>query len=166
LLRRGVPATDLAALSAVMASYSVPGYFKPVLVDRVPYIDGGVRSPTNADLLRSSAIDLVIVSSPMSGRELGRFGVDATIRRHAKRKLDSDRRALERAECATVILEPGPEVTTLVGHDFMSQERVVDIVGAAFLDAGAQLRTADRQRAAACRGSRRGGRLAADECSA
>ena len=60
---------DLQATApeAVRASCAVPVLFEPVAVDGRQYIDGGVHSYTNADLMGPPAFDLVIVSSPMSG---------------------------------------------------------------------------------------------------
>ena len=56
--------TDVA--TAVAASCAIPGFFAPVAVDGVRYVDGGVHSPTNADLVAGLELDLVVVSSPMS----------------------------------------------------------------------------------------------------
>lgn len=126
---------------AVHASCSVPGYFRPVLIDGVRYVDGGVRSPTNADVLRRRTdLDLVVAVSPMSGRELGRFGSEAMARRFARNKLTGELERLERCGIPTVAIEPGPEVIEALGMDFMSHERVADITRAAFLDTGDQIR--------------------------
>jgi NTE family protein len=55
------------AAEAVRASCAVPAMFEPVTVDGRRYVDGGVHSYTNADLMGPPAFDLVVVSSPMSG---------------------------------------------------------------------------------------------------
>ena len=55
------------AAEAVRASCAVPVRFEPVAVDGKRYIDGGLHSYTNADLMGPPAFDLVVVSSPMSG---------------------------------------------------------------------------------------------------
>ena len=55
------------AAEAVRASCAVPVMFEPVDVDGRRYVDGGVHSYTNADLMGPPAFDLVVVSSPMSG---------------------------------------------------------------------------------------------------
>ncbi len=55
------------AAEAVRASCAVPVMFEPVAVDGRRYVDGGVHSYTNADLMGPPAFDLVVVSSPMSG---------------------------------------------------------------------------------------------------
>jgi NTE family protein len=125
--------------AAVTASCSVPGYFSPVMVDGQRFVDGGVHSPTNADVLRRSGLQLVIVVSPMSGRALGRVGLEAAIRR--RRKLRHEIAMLRARGSRTFVLEPGHEVRSLAGMDFMSDETVTQIVGAAFLDAGEQLRS-------------------------
>ena len=55
------------AAQAVRASCAVPVLFEPVIVDGRQYIDGGLHSYTNANLMGPPAFDLVVVSSPMSG---------------------------------------------------------------------------------------------------
>ncbi|WP_104104823.1 patatin-like phospholipase family protein [Arthrobacter sp. 08Y14] len=50
---------DLAR--AVAASCSVPGAWPPVLIDGIPYMDGGMRSASNADL--ATGYDKVLVLS-------------------------------------------------------------------------------------------------------
>lgn len=142
-LRRVVLGRDLMAplASAVAASCAIPGYFKPVAIGDHTYVDGGVRSPTNADVLRRATdLDLAIVVSPMSGRDLGRLGAGNLVRRHARAKLDGERKRLEAVGVPTVVIEPGPEVVDALGHDFMSDVTAPDIVAAAFLDTGEQLR--------------------------
>ena len=55
------------AAEAVRASCAVPVLFEPVTLDGRRYVDGGLHSYTNADLMGPPAFDLVVVSSPMSG---------------------------------------------------------------------------------------------------
>ena len=59
-------APDVPVGQAVAASCAVPGYFRPVSIDGRRYIDGSVRSLTNADLLGDAGLDLVLVISPMT----------------------------------------------------------------------------------------------------
>jgi NTE family protein len=142
-LRRVVFGRDASAplAQAVHASCAVPGYFRPVRIGEQTYIDGGVRSPTNADVLRRRALDLVIVVSPMSGRELGRVGLGNLIRRRARTSTQAERGHLWRAGIPSVLVEPGPEVVDVCGLDFMDDAHLPDIVRAAFLDTGDVLRT-------------------------
>ncbi len=64
----GVPLID-----AIGASCAVPGVWPPVTIDGRRYIDGGVRSPANADL--AAGYDRVIVLAPItrSGGPMPRF---------------------------------------------------------------------------------------------
>lgn len=55
---------DLA--TAVAASCAMAGFFAPVVIGGHDHIDGGARSVTNADAIAGEALDLVLVSSPMS----------------------------------------------------------------------------------------------------
>ena len=56
------------ARELVEASCAIPGYFSPVTIDGARYVDGGVHSTTNGDLLGDldPRPDLVLVSAPMS----------------------------------------------------------------------------------------------------
>ena len=60
---------------AVRASCAIPAYFEPAEIDGSRYVDGGVHSTTNADLVAAEQPDLVLVSAPMSAvRGVRRFG--------------------------------------------------------------------------------------------
>jgi NTE family protein len=67
--RRGTPEVPLA--DAVVASCAVPSYYRPVSIGGRRYVDGGVRSLTNADLLADEGCDIVIVLSPFSSTQHG-----------------------------------------------------------------------------------------------
>ena len=74
------PPADVA--SAVAASCAIPSFFAPVTINGVRYVDGGVHSPTNADLVAGLGLDLVVISSPMSvARNQLRFAPDQPARR-------------------------------------------------------------------------------------
>jgi NTE family protein len=135
---RDLTPSDHAA--AVTASCAVPAYFSPVRVDDTAYIDGGVRSPTNAAVLVGHDLDLAVVLSPMTARNDGGLGLDAAVRRYAGTKLRREVDALERAGVPTVVIEPGEDVVPLLGLDVMSSTRRAEICAAAILDTGATLR--------------------------
>lgn len=126
--------------AAVCASCAIPGYFRPVRIGNRCYIDGGVRSLTNADVLRRRDLDLAIIVSPMSGRDLGLFGVGNLMRQRTHRQVEHERERLHRAGIPSVLIEPGPDVVHEFGIDVMSDANLRDIVRAAFLDTGDQLR--------------------------
>jgi NTE family protein len=62
--RPGAPECDLR--DAVMASCAIPGWYAPVTVRGVRYVDGGVCSPTSVDLVENLDLDEVVVLSPMT----------------------------------------------------------------------------------------------------
>jgi len=77
----GVPLLD-----AVAASCAVPGVWPPVTIDGQRYMDGGMRSPTNADL--AAGYDRVLVVAPTGGFPGSPLGPSlddelATLRREA-----------------------------------------------------------------------------------
>ncbi len=56
-------ASEVSLVSAVAASCAVPGVWPPVTIDGKRYMDGGVRSGTNADL--AAGYDRVVVIAPL-----------------------------------------------------------------------------------------------------
>ncbi len=72
--------------TAVAASSAVPGYFADVRVNGDAYVDGGVISATNADVLAHERIDLAVVISPMTG-DVGRRSATDLARRICRRDL-------------------------------------------------------------------------------
>lgn len=60
--REGAPEADLPA--AVMASCAIPGWYQPVRIGDRRYVDGGVWSSTNLDLMVGQAMDEVYVLAP------------------------------------------------------------------------------------------------------
>jgi NTE family protein len=103
--RAGSP--DATVAEAVAASCAIPGYFQPVSIDGVRYVDGGVHSPTNADVLRTEELDLVVVSSPMSTTGgTRRFRVDAAMRHVARLALGREVARLRRRGIPVVSFQP------------------------------------------------------------
>jgi len=93
--------------SAVAASCAVPGYYRPVTIDGVRHVDGGVHSPTNADLLAGEDLDLVIVSSPMSAAvEIVRPSIDLPIRGLCRALLRREMNVLRHAHLSSIAFEP------------------------------------------------------------
>lgn len=101
---------------AVAASCAVPGYFRPVSIDGRRYIDGSLRSLTNADLAREAGLDLVLVSSPMtqtSARPVPAAG--GVARQPLRLLLRLEVAALRRAGVPVVAVEPDPAVVRAMG---------------------------------------------------
>jgi NTE family protein len=64
-------------LQAVAASCAVPGVYPPVTIDGRRYVDGGMRSPANADL--AEGYDRVVVLAPISRGAGPLTSVDAQV---------------------------------------------------------------------------------------
>jgi NTE family protein len=125
--RPGDPVTDVA--SAVAASCAIPGYFSAVDIDGTAYVDGGVHSPTNADLLTTHDLDLVVISSPMSvrPRSVRRPRVDLPLRLLFHRYLREEVWALRMRGDAVVTIEPDATVLDVTGLNMMNGHRIVEI---------------------------------------
>lgn len=132
--REGAP--DASLTEAVAASCAIPGYFAPVDVAGVEYVDGGVRSSTNADVLAGEQLDAVIVVAPMSAAGGQASGVDRLMRRWAHRRLDREARALAKAGRTVVRIEPGEAARSAMGLNMMDQDRTDRVVQEAFIDTG------------------------------
>lgn len=132
--RPGAPTGPLA--QAVAASCSIPAYFAPVTIGGTEYFDGGVHSPTNADVLRRRDLDLVIVVSPMSAARGRSTGPDAPARWSAHRRLAREVARLRAAGTTVVRFEPGNRVLRAMGVNMMATDRSDAVVQQAFLEAG------------------------------
>jgi len=115
---------------AVAASCAIPGFFSPVTIEGHAYIDGGVHSPTNADVLSDAAsdLDLVLVSSPMSvsGRGI-RVAADQAVRRWSGALLDSEVFRLRRRGVKVVAFQPTAADAEVMGVNAMDPSRRVAI---------------------------------------
>jgi NTE family protein len=105
--RAGEPETDVA--TAVSASCGVPGFYKPAVIAGEQYVDGGIHSPTNADLLADESLDLVIVSSPMSAAQLS-IGRESAMRWMWHRYAGTEARRLRSRGAEVCLIEPTPDV--------------------------------------------------------
>jgi NTE family protein len=129
-------APPAAVASAVAASCAIPGYFAPIEISGVEYFDGGVHSPTNADVLAREGLDLVIVVSSMSVAHGRAFTADSPLRWSAHRRLEHEVRRLRRGGTAVVRFEPGRRTLSAMGVNAMADDRSTRVVGQAFLDGG------------------------------
>jgi NTE family protein len=95
-----------------------------VRIDGQSFVDGGVHSPTNADLLKGEALDLVVVSSPMSaaGRRL-RASADLPIRQWSRLQLDREAASLRRRRVPVIAFQPTPDDLAVMGINAMDTAR-------------------------------------------
>jgi len=131
---------------AVAASCAIPGFFRPVTIDGEAYIDGGVHSPTNADVLLGvrAELDLVIVSSPMSISGGGlRMSTDQPARRWSRTLLNSESIRLRGRGLPVIAFQPTPEDAAVMGPNAMDPGRRVPVARQAHGSAVRRLARAD-----------------------
>lgn len=117
--------------SAVAASCAVPAFFQPVEIDGTRYVDGGARSPTNADLLAGRGLDLVLVSAPMSAAPgAARRAWPILSRGWSRRALTREKRRLRDHGTAVVGVVPQAQGLQSMALDLTAKIDVAAVVEA------------------------------------
>ena len=121
--RRGAPKADFA--DAIAASCSIPGFYQPVRIGGRDYVDGGMYSPSNLDLLRDAGLDLVVCLNPTSSLDeipvtspLQRMA--AAVRGASGRRLGREAARLRTAGTEVLLLQPVREDVEAMGPNLMS----------------------------------------------
>jgi NTE family protein len=112
----------------VAASCAIPSYFAPVSIGHHTYVDGGVHSPTNADVVLHDHPDRVLVLSPMSAGPRPGARPDLAIRLAVRRYLAVEVRRLRRGGAQVVVLQPSARDLVAMGINPMRGARVADVV--------------------------------------
>jgi NTE family protein len=99
---------------AVAAARSVPVMLPPVRIGGRAFIDGAVRSATNADLLADAGVDVAVI---VTGSPEAATGLDALW----NRVLDAELQILERAGVETVLVRATDADLEAMGPDPMSR---------------------------------------------
>ncbi len=128
--RAGSPPARLA--EAVLASCAIPGYFRPVVIEGTEYVDGGVHSVTNADVLRAERLDVVVIVSSMSAAHGNANGADGLLRRTVHRRMEREIARLEDAGAAVITLEPGGGSRRAMGLRAMAEDRAPRVIESAY----------------------------------
>lgn len=135
--RGDAPTTDVG--TAVAASCAVPAWFRPVTIGGIRYVDGGVHSATNLDLLAGRGLDLVIVSSPMSIVRSARPRVDLGARWSLRMALGREARAVRQSGTDVVAFQPTAVDATTMGWNGMDPRRRRQVVDQARRSAAQRL---------------------------
>jgi NTE family protein len=146
---------ETAVADAVAASCAIPAFFAPVLIDGERYVDGGVHSPTNADLVAGIELDLVIVSSPMSIAGTGlRVAPDQPARRIARFALGREVARVRRNGTPVLTFQPTAADLAVMGLNAMDESRRAPVTRTAYESALRRLdSTGARERTAILRSS-------------
>ena len=102
---------------AVAASCAIPGYFAPVSIGDARYVDGGVHSPTNGDLVAGMGLDAVVISSPMTAETSAlRLSSDGAFRAACRVLLQRESAHVRRRGTPVILIEPVVENLALMGR--------------------------------------------------
>jgi len=119
----GAPQTPLA--EAVTASAAVPGYYRPVTIDSQQYVDGGLVSFSNADVVAPFEPDLVICLSPFGTTASGGRADSALfgpIRRMAASQLRREAERLRVRGSRVEVIEPTRSDLEVMGLNVMERK--------------------------------------------
>jgi NTE family protein len=131
--RLGSPRAHIG--DAVAASCAIPGFYHPVAVEGRRYVDGGVCSLSNLDLLagRGLDLDLVVCLNPtssvaeaMGGTPAERVG--ALMRGVSGRRLAHEARKLHAEGTEVLLLQPSREDVVGMGVNLMARGRRVAVL--------------------------------------
>jgi NTE family protein len=138
-------APDAHVAEAVAASCAIPGFYHPVKIAGRRYVDGGICSTSNLDLLCGADLDLVVCLNPMSsvapiagGSPADRFA--GLMRAAVGRRLGREARRLREEGTEVLILQPGRDDCALMGLNLMSSARRVQVIEQARKSTARELR--------------------------
>jgi NTE family protein len=144
--REDAPPAQLA--DAVAASCAIPGFYRPVKIDGGRYVDGGVCSTSNLDIVRGLGLDLVVCLNPTSSVApfAPRSAADyfaAAMRLGSGRRLAYEARKLRDEGSEVLIIEPSSRDLAAMGPNLMASGRqaaVIDQARLSMVDQIARLR--------------------------
>ncbi|WP_436496209.1 patatin-like phospholipase family protein [Actinokineospora sp. HUAS TT18] len=141
----GSPDAPTAPLrDAVRASWAVPGWYPPVTIGGRRYLDGGVASPTSADLVADLDLDEVVIISPMAsvdGARVPGLGgrAENLMRRSMTRTLAAEVTLLRAKGVRVIQVHPTTAELSRMGFNFMDPRRRLPALDAALTAIPARL---------------------------
>src|SRR3954464_11967430 len=141
--RDDAPPANLA--DAVAASCAIPGFYHPVTIAGRRYVDGGLWSTSNLDILRNAELDLVVCLNPTSSLHPPHAWnpaerAAALMRRLSGRRLGSEAKKLRAAGTKVVLIQPTSEDHAVMGPNLMSTRNRNPVIRTAFRTVSEQLR--------------------------
>jgi NTE family protein len=142
--RSGSPECELA--EAVAASCAIPGIYRPVDIGKRSFIDGGLYSGANLDVLLGTRLEMVICLNPMSsgslmpraGKVVNKLLLAAEQRAH--HDLMSDALKLRASGMRVILIEPLAEDLEVMGVNLMNRKRSAVVYETAVKTVREQLR--------------------------
>lgn len=114
---------EATVAEAVAASCAIPGYFMPIRIAGVPYVDGGAHSIHSADAVTSLGLDLVIVSAPLATSDPAALEVGNVPRVVVRRQLDREIARLRARGTRVLLFAPDRALRSLMGMATMDLAR-------------------------------------------
>ena len=111
-------AAKVGLARAVASSCSVPGIFPPITLNGRPYIDGGMRSATNADVAKGHDV-IVVVALRMAGGS-------NPVQEATRAQLDAEMAVLRENGGRAELILPDEASTTAFGPNLMDARRRPD----------------------------------------
>jgi NTE family protein len=113
---------------AVMASCAIPGWYSPVIIDGVRYVDGGACSSTNVDVLAGHGLDHVFVLAPMVSFAMDhpsnlQARMERAWRSRVTRRCLHEVDKLHASGTDVTVVGPGPEDLQAMGANLMAVDR-------------------------------------------
>lgn len=146
--REGSPRAHLD--EAVQASCAIPGLYRPMRIGGRLYVDGGVWSPSNLDLLsdESTDLDLVIALNPMSSLQPGLpttivERIERRVRSASGRRLGREARRLRERGTEVLMIQPESEDLEAMGINLMDPNRRLQVLETAIETTTRRLRQPD-----------------------
>lgn len=146
--RNDAPRAEIG--DAVAASCAIPGFYRPVTIAGRRYVDGGVWSTSNLDLLCEDPPDLVVCLNPTSSLHPPQawnpaHQVAHFFRRTSGRVLGSEAKRLRAAGAEVVLIQPTDEDHAVMGPNLMATRGRNRVIQKAIETVGRQLREPDVQ---------------------
>jgi NTE family protein len=148
--RQGAPRAHLD--EAVMASCAIPGLYRPVRIGGQLYVDGGVWSPSNLDLLSHDPVidelDLVIALNPLTTLSPGLPNtiaerVEHRVRSTMGRRFGREAKRFKERGTPLLLIQPDEDDLDAMGINLMDPSRRVPVVETAIATTTRRLQEPD-----------------------
>jgi NTE family protein len=121
---------------AVEASCAIPGLYRPVEIGGRLYVDGGVWSPSNLDLLAKADVDTVVALNPMSSLAPGLpttilERIERRVRASSGRRLGREAKRLRARGVKLLLIQPEAEDLDAMGINLMDPTRRSEVLDTA-----------------------------------
>jgi NTE family protein len=128
--QKGAPAATVG--QAVAASCAIPGFYQPPSIAGRRYVDGGICSMSNLDLLCDEGLDLVVCLNPTSSlAQVASWSpserVGALMRSASGKRVGHEARKLRAAGTEVLLLQPSAADLGVMGVNYMARGKRLEV---------------------------------------